>query len=201
MIIDPKEQSSTAMYQLLMSCVSPRPIAWVSSQDRSGRLNLAPFSFFNAVSSKPPLLSIAVARRQGQRKDTTNNASNTGEFVVNVVSEPWLDAMVASSAEVGPEVNEFELAKVTPAPCSLVKCPRVLEAPISLECRTREIFEISPAVTDLIIGEVIMVHVAEGLPIDTTTLAIPAEALHPVARLGRQDYGFLGTIRSVPRPT
>lgn len=199
MQIDPKDHDPRRLYYLLMSCVTPRPIAWVSTLSRGGVRNLAPFSYFNAVTSLPPLISISVGRRRGERKDTAENASRTREFVVNVVTEPNLDKMVITSGDYPPEVDEFEKAGLTAIDSTIVKPPRVKEAPIQLECRTREIFEVSPGIVDLIIGEVVMFHVSDELPIDDD-LNIAAEDLRPVARLGRSDYAFLGQIRQVERP-
>jgi flavin reductase (DIM6/NTAB) family NADH-FMN oxidoreductase RutF len=199
MQIDPKDHASRNIYYLLTSIVVPRPIAWVSTVSRDGIANLAPFSFFNAITSKPPLLSISVGRRRGQRKDTANNASSTGELVVNKMAEANLEAMVASSGDFAPEVDEFEKAGVTPIPSVLVTPPRVKEAPVQLECRTREIFEVSPGIVDLLIAEVLLVHIDEQLEVDDE-LRVSADALRPVGRLGGSDYAFLGKRRTVPRP-
>jgi flavin reductase (DIM6/NTAB) family NADH-FMN oxidoreductase RutF len=199
MIIDPAEHDPRKLYFLLLSAVTPRPIAWVSTLSKDGVRNLAPFSFFSAITSKPPLLSIAVSRRGGQRKDTALNASVTRELVVNVVTEADLDPMVATSGEYGPEVDEFERCGVVAAPSQLVKPPRVASAPIAMECRTREIFEVSPGIVDLVIAEVVLFHVADGLPIDDE-LRIPAEALRPLARLGGNDYAALGAVHRRTRP-
>ena len=200
MQIDPQRYDPRRIYQLLTSCVAPRPIAWVSTRSRDGVNNLAPFSYFSAITSKPPLLSIAVSRRRGQRKDTAHNASSTGELVVNVVTEASLHKMVATSAEVGPEVDELELAGLTTVDSVLVKPPRVAEAPVQMECRTREIFEVSPGIVDLIIAEVLLFHVSDELAIDDE-LRIDAASLKPVGRLGGNEYALLGEIKHVPRPT
>ena len=200
MRIDPSEYDPRRIYYLMMSSVTPRPIAWISTVSADGIPNLAPFSFYNAVTSKPPLLSVAVSRRRRQRKDTANNASTTGEFVVNVVTARHLDAMVQTSADYPPEVDELERAGLTAAPSALVKPPRVAEAPIAMECRTREIFEVSPGIVDLLIGEVVMFHVSDDLPIDED-LNVPAAALQPMARLGAQDYAPLGTVVKRSRPS
>jgi flavin reductase (DIM6/NTAB) family NADH-FMN oxidoreductase RutF len=199
MRIDPSEYDSRRIYYLMMSSVTPRPIAWISTLSPDGIPNLAPFSFYNAVTSKPPLLSVAVSRRRRQRKDTTTNASTSGEFVVNVVTARHLDAMVQTSADYPPEVDEFERAALTAAPSTVVKPPRVAEAPIAMECRTREIFEVSPGIVDLLIGEVVMFHVSDDLPMDED-LNVPAAALQPMARLGAQDYAPLGEVVKRSRP-
>jgi flavin reductase (DIM6/NTAB) family NADH-FMN oxidoreductase RutF len=199
MKIDPKDHSSRNIYHLMTSVVVPRPIAWVSSQSRDGVLNLAPFSYFNAITSKPPLLCISVGRRRGVRKDTANNASSTGEFVVNVVTEPNIDKMVQTAGEYAPDVDEFAKVGLTPADSVLVKPPRVAEAPVQMECRTRQIIEISPGVADMVIGEVVMFHIADDLPIDED-LRIRGNDLRPVSRLGGEEYAFLGKMLEIGRP-
>lgn len=199
MQIDPKDYDARRIYHLMTSVVVPRPIAWVSTVSRSGVLNLAPFSYFNAVTSTPPLISISVGRRRGQRKDTAVNASSTRELVVNVVTEPNLVSMNETSGDYPPDVNEFEVAGLTPIDSVLVKPPRVAEAPVQLECRTREIFELSPGIVDLVIAEVVMFHVSDDLPIDGD-LRIPGAALRPIARLGGGEYATLGEIKTLPRP-
>ncbi|MCA9623869.1 MAG: flavin reductase family protein [Myxococcales bacterium] len=197
--IDPKNTDSRRLYNLMTSVITPRPIAWVSTLSRDGVLNLAPFSFFNGITSRPPLLSISVGRRRGARKDTANNASATGELVVNVVTEPLLERMVKTSGDYPPEVSEFDEAGVTPLASVIVEPPRVAEAPVQLECRTREIFEISPGIADLVIAEIVMVHLAEDLPIDDE-LIIDPRGLRTVARLGGRHYALQGELREIDRP-
>ena len=199
MQIDPNEHSSRDIYFLMTSVVVPRPIAWVSTVSKDGIVNLAPFSYFNAITSKPPLLSIAVGRWRGQRKDTANNASRTRELVVNVVTESNLDAMVQTSADYPPDVDELAKAELTAIDSIKVKPPRVAEAPIQMECRTHQIIEISPGIVDLVIAEVVLFHIADHLPVGKD-LHIPANAIRPVARLGGSEYGFLGELQNVTRP-
>jgi len=199
MQIDPQEHSPRLIYQLMTSVIVPRPIAWVSTLSRDGVQNLAPFSFFNGITSKPPLLSIAVSRRRGRRKDTTVNASATGQLVVNVVTDPQLEAMVQTSGDYPPELDELAAAGLTPVDSFKVKPPRVAEAPVQLECVTRQIIEISPGIVDLIIGEVVLFHVADDLAVDDG-LRVAAAALRPIGRLGANEYSTLGEIKRVDRP-
>ena len=199
MQIDPKDHRSREIYRLMTSIVVPRPIAWVSTRSKDGVLNLAPFSYFNAVTSVPPLLSISVGRRRGERKDTAHNASTTGELVVNLVSRPQLEPMVVTSGDFGPEIDEFDKAGLEPVPSVLVTPPRVAGSPVQMECRTREILEVSPGVADLVIAEVVLFHVADGIEV-TNDLRITASALDPVGRLGGDDYAFVGEQRTVERP-
>jgi len=199
MQIDPTDHPTRDVYRLMTSIVVPRPIAWVSTLSTQGIVNLAPFSYFSAVTSKPPLLSISVGRRGGVRKDTAHNASTTGELVVNFVSREHLEAMVETSGDFGPEVDEFEEAGLSAVPSLRVKPPRVAGSPVQMECRTREIFEVSPGVADLVIAEVLLFHVADGIEV-SDDLRIAASALDPVGRLGGSDYTFLGERRTLARP-
>jgi flavin reductase (DIM6/NTAB) family NADH-FMN oxidoreductase RutF len=199
MQIDPTLCDPRRIYTLMSSIVVPRPIAWVSTVSTDGKTNLAPFSYFNAVASKPPLISISVGRRRGRRKDTAENASTTGELVVNVVTEANLHAMVQTSGDYPPEVDELARAGLTPLASTLVKPPRVAESPIQMECRTRQIFEVSPGIVDLVIAEVVMFHIADELSIDDD-LHVAAPSIRPVARLGGSQYALLGDILEVPRP-
>ncbi len=199
MQIDPRDHDPRHLYALMTSVIVPRPIAWVSTVSREGVPNLAPFSYFNAVTSKPPLVSISVGRRAGKRKDTAHNASSTGELVINVVTEALLEPMVATSGNYPPEVDELALCGLTPIPSVLVTPPRVKEAPVQLECKTREIFEVSPGIVDLVIAEIVMFHVADELPIDAD-LRISGAALDTVGRLGGTEYRVGGAVRRVEPP-
>ena len=199
MEIDPKEHDAARLYHLMTSVIVPRPIAWVSTVSRDGVPNLAPFSFFSGLTSTPPLVTIAAGRRRGMRKDTTNNASSMRELVINLVTESQLDAMVLTSGEYPPETDEIALAGLTPLASVKVRPPRIAEAPVQLECKTREILELSAGIVDLIVAEIIYVHVADGVPVGAD-LSIPTEALRPVGRLGGSHYTTLGAVREVERP-
>ena len=123
----------------------------------------------------------------------------TRELVINVVTEDLLGPMVASSSEVEPDVDEFELAAVESLPSVLVKPKRVAKAPVQMECRTHQIIEISPGIVDLVIAEVLLFHIDDSLPLGDD-LHIPAAAIRPLARLGGSEYGALGDIQNVKRP-
>src|SRR5262249_40067422 len=137
--IDPAQLDRRAAYKLMISLIVPRPIAWVSTVSPEGAHNLAPFSYFNGISSHPPIVMIAVGARHGERKDTWRNIQQTGEFVVNVVVPELVDAMVLSSGEFPPEVDEFKEAGVSPLPSKRIKPPRIAESPVSLECALERI--------------------------------------------------------------
>jgi len=177
MDVTPSQLAHREFYNLLISAVAPRPIAWVSSLSASGQPNLAPFSFFNAVCAKPPLLAFAPAMRAprksvaaagepagtsaGQPKDTLRNIRETGEFVINVVTFELAEAMNLTSGEYDAAINEFEVAKLASAPSKLVRPRRVAESPVSFECKLRQILDFNPAPDggSLVIGEIVSVHV------------------------------------------
>ena len=144
--------------------VGPRPIGWISSQDAQGRLNLAPYSFFNAFNYTPPIIGFSSIGA----KDSLRNVQETGEFCWNLATRPLADQMNQSCAAVPPEVNEFELAGLSPIPSRCVSVPRVLESPVSFECRLTQILQLQgvdgvKVPTWLVLGEVVGVHIARHL--------------------------------------
>jgi flavin reductase (DIM6/NTAB) family NADH-FMN oxidoreductase RutF len=176
----------------MASIVAPRPIGWISTHDGAGRRNLAPYSFFNIFNYKPSILGFASAGR----KDTLRNVEKTGEFVWNLVTRSLAGPMNATSATVGADVDEFELAGVTAAPSRSVRAPRVAESPVNLECRLTRVERLSDAAgtelsTWLILGEVVGVHIARYL-LDAGIYVTAAAG--PVMRGGgRTDYFEVGS--------
>jgi flavin reductase (DIM6/NTAB) family NADH-FMN oxidoreductase RutF len=168
MKIHAEDLSMSEAYRLLISIVVPRPIALVSTQSPEGVRNLAPFSFFNAVCSTPPVVSLALVRRDGAKKDTLRNIEATAEFVVNIVEEAIAEKMNLTSGDYPAESDEFALSGLTPAPAAKVKPPLVAESPVSLECRSFEILEVGrpPGNSSLVLGEVVLFHVRDGLFVD-----------------------------------
>jgi flavin reductase (DIM6/NTAB) family NADH-FMN oxidoreductase RutF len=172
MIVSPSELSHSELYGTLLNSVAPRPIAWVSTISAAGNLNLAPFSFFNAVCVDPPLLAFAPGHRQpkqaavghGEAKDTLRNVRETKEFVVNIVTYELAEAMNLTSGEYDASVNEFELAKLTPQPSKIVRPPRVAESPVSFECKLHQILDFSsrPTSSSLVIGQVVSIHISDA---------------------------------------
>jgi flavin reductase (DIM6/NTAB) family NADH-FMN oxidoreductase RutF len=144
--------------------VGPRPIGWISTQSSAGTLNLAPYSFFNAFNYTPPIIGFASIGY----KDTLRNIEETGEFVWNMVTRPLAQAMNQTCAAVGPEVNEFELAGLTPMASQVVSVPRVGESPVTFECRRTQVLQLQgvdgeKVPTWLVLGEVVAVHIAQQL--------------------------------------
>ena len=174
-------------YKLLTGLVFPRPIALVSTWSANGVANCAPYSYFNAMCEDPMLVILSFnARADGEPKHSLANILRTGEFVVNLVDEGIANGMHLSSAEFPEEVSEFEQAGFTPAPCRLVQHPRILEAPVSFECRLFRRIEVGP-VRDLVLGEVVHLHAREGI-IDPTTRRVSEAAYQPVGRLYGTRY-------------
>ncbi|MBU1361881.1 MAG: flavin reductase family protein [Gammaproteobacteria bacterium] len=147
--------------------VGPRPIGWISTRDASGRLNLAPYSFFNGFNYTPPIIGFASAGY----KDTVRNIQETGEFVWNLATRPLAEAMNTTSAMAPPEVDEFVLSGLTPMASRLVGVPRVAESPVAFECRLTQSFQLRDASgaaidTWLTLGEVVAVHILQSLLVD-----------------------------------
>src|ERR671925_918262 len=135
MQIDPQSAPQQSIYKLLIGCVVPRPIAWVSSLSEDAVPNLASFSFFMAVCNDPPTVAFSSGRRAGNKKDTVRNIEYTQDFVVNLVDDALAEQMNLTSGDYPPDVDEFALTGLTAAPGVKVQAPRVAEAPISMECR------------------------------------------------------------------
>lgn len=171
--------------------VGPRPIGWISTRSASGALNLAPYSFFNAFNYKPPIVGFSSVGH----KDTVRNVEQTREFAWNLVTRPLAEAMNASCAPVPPEVSEFDLAGLTPAPSTVIATPRVLESPVSFECRVTQIVQLTRAdgvavPSWLVLGEVVAVHIAKSLLRDGV---YDTAAAQPILRGGGPgDYFEIG---------
>ena len=188
----PAARDGVGVHHLLNSLVVPRPIAWVSSVDRAGNVNLAPHSYFTVVSTEPPM----VAFTSTGRKDTLNNVEATGEFVVNVVTRPQLVAMNESSAPLAPTADEFVRAGLSKVPSLDVSPPGVATSPARLECVLEDVRAFGNC--HLVVGRVLRVHVDDELWHDGR---VDVAALDPVARLAGSGYTFLGEQTRVKRPT
>lgn len=178
--------------------VAPRPIGWISTVDAQGRVNLAPYSFFNAISSNPPMVMFS---SEGL-KHSASNAAATGEFVASLATEPLMHAMNRSSAPVDAGVNEFALAGLTEAPSRLVRPPRVKESPAALECKVvavQTLTGLDGKVADnyLVLGQVVGVHIDPNLLVDGL---FDTAAARPLARCGYRDYAVVAEVFSLDRP-
>lgn len=171
--------------------VGPRPIGWISTQSAAGALNLAPYSFFNAFNYVPPIVGFASIGY----KDTVRNVEETGEFVWNLATRTLAEAMNQSCAAVPPEVNEFELAGLTPQASALVAPPRVAESPVAFECRRTQILQLqgldgAQVPTWLVLGEVVAIHIDKALLKDG--VYDTAAAGHILRAGGPADYFTVG---------
>jgi flavin reductase (DIM6/NTAB) family NADH-FMN oxidoreductase RutF len=185
------ELEPQAVYRLMIGAVVPRPIAWLTSTGESGAVNAAPFSCYTFISTVPPMVAISCGRKNGVSKDSVVNATRTGDFVLNVVSEDLLAPMHRSSAEFPPDVSEIDALDIPVEASRLVGTPRIARAPVSLECRTRQVLEFGELRTQLLIGEVVMFHIREDCYRDGR---IETAMLKPLARLGGPYYARLGEI-------
>lgn len=199
MELDPQTVPSPSVYKLLIGCVVPRPIAWVSTVGADGVLNLAPFSFFMGVCPDPPTIAFSSAPRAGVKKDTIRNLEHTHDFVVNVVDDDRAEQMNLTSGEYPPEVDEFKLAGLTPAPSVKVKAPRVAEAPINLECRVAQIIPVGHGPHSLVLGEIVHFHLRDDV-FDRATGRVDLRRLKPVGRLAGNLYAHVHDIFEMKRP-
>jgi len=195
MNIDPAAITHAELHRFMIGVVIPRPIAWVSTIGADGRHNLAPFSFFNAIASQPPLLIVSINERADGPKDTLRHIRETKDFVINLVDEPLMQRMVETSGEWAPEVDEFALTQLTPAPSERVKSPRVAEAPVSMECVLERILDFES--TSLVIGRMVWGCCREDLLTDGR---VDALKLRPVARLGGDGYTVVREVIRLQRP-
>ncbi len=185
------------------ACVVPRPIGWVTTQDAKGRINLAPFSFFNAVAGDPPMVCFAPGglKSDGVVKDSLAFAREGGEFTCNIATWDLREQMNLTSAGLATGQNEAAFAGLTLVPARLVKPPRVKESPIHLECKVWQILDLPPdrhgEPNNLVFGTVVGVHIDEAV---LTEGRVDLAKVRPIARLGYMDYAVVDTIFSMQRP-
>lgn len=191
--LNPSEQSPQDNYKLLVGAVVPRPIAFVSTVDAKGVRNLAPFSFFTVASANPPVVCFCpMVRPSGTQnlpptKDTLRNIIDTREFVLNIVSEEFGEKMNATSADLPPEVDEFEVSGLTPVPSELITPPRVGESAVQMECRLEQVVHVStePLGGSLVLGQVLRFHIRESM---LNNFRIDPDQLHAIGRMAGATY-------------
>jgi len=201
MIIDVSASDVVAVYRALVGVVAPRPIAWVSTLDGEGRVNLAPFSFFNAFGANPPVVAFSpTLRRDGSKKDTLLNLEVIPEFVLNAAVEELADQVNATATELPRGQSEAEYAGLTLKRSTRVRPPRVSESPVHLECRVRQIMPIGtgPIAANLVIGEVLLIHIEDGV-LDSQGQIDPRK-LRTIARLGGNYYCRSTDLFEMERP-
>jgi flavin reductase (DIM6/NTAB) family NADH-FMN oxidoreductase RutF len=200
--IDVARAAVLDVYHLLVGVVTPRPIAWVTSIDAQGRVNLAPFSFYNAFGANPPVVVFSpTLRRDGSPKDTLRNVQATGEFVLNAAVESLAEPMNLSSKELPFGQSEAELAGLSLLPSVKVKPPRVAGTPVHLECKLLQVVAVGqgPIAANLVIGEVLMMHVDDAV-LDENGRVDPRK-LRTIARLGGDYYCRTNDLFEMKRPT
>ena len=192
----------TEAYQWIVSLVAPRPIAWVTTLSSSGVVNLAPFSFFNVFGANPPVVVFSpTLKRDSGKKDTLINIEHHGEFVIHASTQRDIDAINASSASLSPELSEVEYVGKKTVPSTLVKVPRLADAPFALECKLRQIVPVGtgPISANLIIGDIVMMH------IDPAILGkdgkVDPMLLRSVARLGGEHWCHSTDLFQMERPS
>ena len=187
-------------YQLLTSLVVPRPIAWLGTWGADRVPNLAPFSYFSALSPTPMLVGVSIGRRKGGPKDSLVNIRASGAFSINVVTEGHLEAMNATAAPHPPGVDEFEEAGLPMAAAEVVDAPYVEDCPAVLACRLFKEVDLGDSAAALVIGEVLAVRLSGQLELAPGSLHAESASLRPVGRLFGSRYGLLGRIIDLPRP-
>jgi len=203
--INPSDLSAPERHSLMLSIIIPRPIGLISTISVDGLPNLAPFSYFQAVSAVPPLLVFCPNRnRFGKTKHSLINARDQREFVACMVTEEMAEAVNYASGEFPDGVNEFKEAKFTPIASDLVKPFRVAESPVQMECRVRDVIEFSdqPLGGSIVIGEIVRFHLSEDYIIKTDTpfATLDNRLYRPISRLGGVAYGIMKDTFDMPRP-
>jgi flavin reductase (DIM6/NTAB) family NADH-FMN oxidoreductase RutF len=190
-----KDLDPEACYKLMSGLVVPRPIAWISTRSPEGLVNLAPFSCYTFVCSKPPMVGVNIGRRDGELKDTARNIQDTKEFVVNIGDEPMLDAMHRSADEFAAAESETHLLGLASAASDLVGTPRLRDVPASMECRFHSVQEYGDTRAQFIVGEVVAFHFREGVCVNGR---VDLAKLNPVGRIGGLQYCKIGELVTMP---
>ncbi len=202
MQFDMRELALLERYKLINSTITPRPVAWVTTVGVDGLVNAAPYSFFNACGIEPPLVVLGLLKdfRTGALKDTATNIAANGEFVVNLVNEADVETMNLSSVDAPRDVSEVDYAGIATTPSSLVAPPRIATSPVSFECRRVEALDIG-ALQTVVIGEVLMMHVADDFITNPEKLYLDTPAMKLVGRThGAGWYARTSDQFSVDRP-
>ncbi len=199
MLFDFREIPGKECYKLLVSTVTPRPIAWVVTQDAKGVLNAGAFSFFNAFSGNPPVVGIGMASyKPGRPKDSRVNILETRQFVVNLVSEENAEKMNITAIEFDQGVNELEQAGLTTVSSVRVKPPRIAESPVAMECELMQIVDLGE--TGLVLGRVLAMHIRDEFVLDAANHYIDTPKLKLIGRMhGRGWYARTSDLFEMPR--
>jgi flavin reductase (DIM6/NTAB) family NADH-FMN oxidoreductase RutF len=194
------ETDPSVLYKLLTGTIIPRPIGWISTIDKGGINNLAPFSYFNMVSSDPPCVMFSTRRDNNQFKDTLNNVLQNSQFVVNLVTMDVVEQMNATSASVESDIDEFKLANLTPIDSVFIKPKRVKESPIHLECEMIHHYFMDNnegGGACIVIGKIKTIHIDDSILMENNRINL--DIYKPVARLAGSNYSTLGELFSIKR--
>lgn len=197
---DPVNNTERENYKLLTGSIIPRPIAFVTSTAKGGTINGAPFSYFNIVSSNPPMISLAIQRKNGEAKDTARNIIENKSFVVHIVDEQNVTKINETAASLAPDQSEIKQAGLTLIESEKVAVPGIKEAKVRFECTLENNIELageSGVGTDLIIGKVVQYHIDDALYEDGR---INNDRLQAVSRLAGWNYAKIGDVFSMERP-
>lgn len=198
-VINPKENSERENYKLLIGSIIPRPIALVTTVSKEGILNAAPFSYFNIVSSNPPMVSLAIQRKEGKRKDTARNIYENKQFVIHIVDEDNLEKVNKSAANLPSNESEVDFVKFTQVESVTVSVPGIKQSKIRMECQLVQAIPLGEKgeAGDLFIGEVTLFHIDESV---YENGYINPRKLNAISRLAGSDYATIGGIITMERP-
>lgn len=196
MIIAPESLSRERLYYLMSSCIVPRPIAWVGTLNEDGSHNLAPYSYFNAVSASPPIIGIGIGRAHGKpEKDTLRNARRTGELTVSIPTLDQANLVEASGEDLPYADDEFKRCQLTPGLGQVVSAPIVAEAKVSLECIVYEIIPIKRSTNTLLLAEVKIFHILDTILDDEK--CVDPRRFNPLVRMASGQYASIGEVFTI----
>ena len=194
---DFEDTAGTDRYKLLSGLVVPRPIGWIGTRRANGTFNLAPFSFFNVVSTAPPTVLFSGSAHSDRPKDSITLAEESGEFTVNIVSEEVAEAMSVTAGSFGPDDDEFSIAGLTAVSGTVIAAPMVAESPANLECRVSKVLDVGEGLTRIVVGRVVALHVDESV-LDGTRVV--ARSLRAVGRMSGNTYITTDNPFEIQRP-
>jgi flavin reductase (DIM6/NTAB) family NADH-FMN oxidoreductase RutF len=201
MLFDMETLEASSRYKILTATVTPRPIAWVTTLSEDGVVNAAPYSFFNVLGHEPPIVALGLLAGSGRFKDTATNILATGEFVVNLVSEANAAAMNITCIDAPPDIDELELAGLTPVASHKIRPPRIAESPVSFECKVLTSMVTGPRQT-AVIGRVLCAHIDASAVQDRERCHIDTNALQLIGRMhGSGWYARCSDLFQMDRPT
>ncbi|WP_409301023.1 flavin reductase family protein [Peribacillus sp. SCS-155] len=199
--LNPESMTERDNYKFLTGSIIPRPVALVTSVSKDGTINAAPFSYFNIVSSNPPMISLSIQRKNGSQKDTARNACLTGEFVAHIIDEELVEEANKTAAQLPPDQSELSISGLSAVQSDRISVPGIMEAKIRFECKLERHIELpgedGSVSCDFLIGKVVKYHISEGLYKEGR---IDPLLLKPVSRLAGQSYSKLGQLFELERP-